>query len=244
MGSVSSSDSIDSAPDTFTLFETLETDFKASSLGVERWYLMAITALSGGPRPQMASDVYKYLIHQPQYRSQHARQALVRRLREALVKSIAVFGVCKPIESIIAISQLERDEDKDYTCSRENWKCDKENHERGVGWMRTIYKQNMESVLDLFSAHKDFAWITTNISYGLYLSDRQVLDDIDCQIVVLTGIMIQNLKLETYWHVRGARRLGFSKDDLIKLWNGVQTIGRASGLALDRVSTIDDVQDI
>ena len=58
------------------------------------------------------------------------------------------------------------------------------------------------------------AWISANITYGLYLSDRQILDDIDTEMVVLAGIMIQNLKRESAWHLRGTRRVGVSYDDV------------------------------
>ena len=33
-------------------------------------------------------------------------------------------------------------------------------------------------------------------------------------MVVLSGIMIQNLKRETGWHLRGTRRVGVSYDDV------------------------------
>lgn len=33
-------------------------------------------------------------------------------------------------------------------------------------------------------------------------------------MVVLSGIMIQNLKLETGWHLRGTRRVGVSFEDV------------------------------
>ena len=58
------------------------------------------------------------------------------------------------------------------------------------------------------------AWITRNITYGLYLSDHSILDGIDTELVVLSGIMIQNLRHETSWHLRGIRRLGVSSDDV------------------------------
>lgn len=58
------------------------------------------------------------------------------------------------------------------------------------------------------------AWISTNITYGLYLSDHSILDAIDTEMVVLSGIMIQNLKRETGWHLRGTRRIGVSYDDV------------------------------
>ena len=58
------------------------------------------------------------------------------------------------------------------------------------------------------------AWIGSEIVYGLLLSDHTILSDVDTELVVLTGIMIQNLKNETHWHLRGMRRLGVSLNDV------------------------------
>jgi hypothetical protein len=57
-------------------------------------------------------------------------------------------------------------------------------------------------------------WLSVEITYGLYLSDHTILDGIDTELVVLSGIMIQNLKTETAWHLRGIRRIGVSHDDV------------------------------
>ena len=37
-------------------------------------------------------------------------------------------------------------------------------------------------------------------------------------MVVLSGIMIQNLPRESAWHLRGTRRVGVSKEDLEKVY--------------------------
>jgi hypothetical protein len=39
-------------------------------------------------------------------------------MREALVKDVSIIGVCKPLEAIFLISEVERPEDKDYSFSR------------------------------------------------------------------------------------------------------------------------------
>lgn len=104
------------------LFATVEKKVQTTSLGEDRWYILAIACLATGPDPESASQLYLHLIGQARYGTSTARQALVRRLREALIKSVCVIGVCKPIEAILAISQVEREEDRDYTCTRENCK--------------------------------------------------------------------------------------------------------------------------
>ena len=49
---------------------------------------------------------------------------------------------------------------------------------------------------------------------GLYLSDHSILNGVETELVVLSGIMIQNLPRETGWHLRGTRRIGVSYDDV------------------------------
>lgn len=80
----------------------------------------------------------------------------MRRLREALVKSVPIVGVCKPLEAIFAIGKVEKDEDKDYSHSREGWQCDEMNLKRGKDWLNKIYQQNLSQPQGWMDAHKDF----------------------------------------------------------------------------------------
>lgn len=224
------------------LFQELETQFASTKLGDDKWYICATAAMVGGPDPESVADLYSHLISQPRYSTSDARQALIRRIREALVKAISVVGVCKPIEAIIAISKLERDEDQDLSCSREDWHNDEANRERGVGYLQRVYKQNIGPTLDLFNAHRDFRLISTDITYGLYLSDRSILNDVETQLVTLPCIMIQNLPNETHWHIRGTRRIGVSKEDVQTIWNCIQMIADFSGVKLTKVPTVESVE--
>ncbi|KAL4922093.1 hypothetical protein BDW62DRAFT_197329 [Aspergillus aurantiobrunneus] len=224
------------------LFHTLEQKFEAAGFDSTRWYILAITTLAASTQPDEAHHLYNYLINKPENATSDARKAIVRRLREALVKTISIVGVCKPIESILAIAQVEAPEDRDYTTTRENWQCDAANHERAMGWYNKIYARNASDTLGLFEAHKDFVWISKEITYGFYLSDRQVLDDLDTQLVVLPGIMIQNLKLETHWHIRGTRRLGVSSEKVQVIWECVKLVAEFFEIKVDRVPTVQEVE--
>lgn len=77
-----------------------------------------IAAISAGGHPGLAKDLYLYLISRPEYQTPEQRQALMRRLREALVKLVSVVGVPKPLEAIFCMAEVEREEDKDYSFSR------------------------------------------------------------------------------------------------------------------------------
>jgi hypothetical protein len=90
------------------LFTELENRFKATKLGSDKWYILAISTLAASPDPERADQLYLHLTQQEQYTPSAARQALIRRLREALVKSVPIVGVCKPIEAILSIAEVER----------------------------------------------------------------------------------------------------------------------------------------
>jgi len=151
-------------------------------------------------------------------------------------------GVCKPLEAIMAIAKVEREKDRDYSFSREHWQSGPENHERGTKWLARIYAQNQTSTLDNFAAHKDFGWISTEITYGLYLSDHTILNDIDTQMVVLAGIMIQNLPVETGWHLRGTRRVGVSMEDVEIVHQCIEMVAKFAGVKVNRVPRVADIE--
>jgi hypothetical protein len=184
--------------------------------------------------------LYKYLINKPEYSTSDSRKLLVRRIREALVKGVAIHGVIKPIEAIISIAKVERPEDKDYSCSRENWASGPENLARGESWLNQIYRENLSASTDWFLAHKDFDFISRHITYGFYLSDHSILGPIETQLVVLSGIMIQNLPNETAWHLRGTRRVGVSEADVELLHQCVRITsllkGTITSLNISRLS--------
>lgn len=229
-------------PKLIELFRNIETSLQGTQLGDNRWYVVVAACMVAGPDPEAASQLYLHLCAQPRYSTPAARQALVRRLREALIKSVSIVGVCKPIEAILAIAAVERPEDRDLSSTREGWQADDANLERAMEWYRKIYTRNATDTIGLFDAHKDFAWLSKHITYGFYLGDRQVLDDWDTEMVVFPAIMAQNLKLETWWHIRGTRRIGVSKADTQVLWNAIQTIMGHFGVKLNKVPTVDEVE--
>lgn len=229
-------------PKLVDLYNTIEDKFKSTAFGPDKWYILLLASIVGGGQPLTAKDLYLHLISQKDCQDPPSRQRLIRRLRETLVKSIAIVGVPKPIEAILSINAVEQAQDKDHTFTREHWKSGPENIQNGYDWMGKVYSRNLEAQRAIFKDHLDFRWLSDEITYGLYLSDRQVLDDIETELVVLGGIMIQNLPSETWWHIRGSRRVGMSKADVQVVWDCIQLVATFCGLKLDRVPTVGEVE--
>ena len=127
-------------------------------------------------------------------------------------------------------------------CTREEWQRDGASRERGLDWFRRLYTRNAGDTIGLFDAHRDFGWISVEITYGLYLSDRQVLDDVDTEMVVLPAIMTQNLPNETGWHIRGTRRIGVSFEDTEVVCSCIHRIAEHFGVRLNKVPTVKQIE--
>lgn len=225
------------------LFTAIEDKFPSSTLGKDKWYILLLAALVGSGQPQLAPLLYTHLIARAEQHGTPAqRQALMRRLRETLLKLIAIVGVCRPLEAIFDIEAITRAEDKDYSFSREGWQCDEANTKRGVDWLNRLYQQNIEKIDETFASQRDFGWVSRNITYGLYLSDHSILNDVETELTVLAGIMVQNLPRETGWHLRGTRRIGVSKDDVETIQQCIELVATFCGLHLHKVPRVADIE--
>ncbi|KAK6530951.1 hypothetical protein TWF281_007781 [Arthrobotrys megalospora] len=224
-----------------TLFHEIEKSFP-KGLGPDRWYLLLIATLTYASDPDHISDLYTHLISRPEFSTSEARQALVRRMRETLLKLVSLIGVCKPLVAIFGIDNVEKPEDKDYTFSREGWQADEKNLERGNGFLKKIYRHNSQFLTDKLTAHRDFDWVTWNVTYGLYLSDHTILNDVDTELVVLCGILIQNLNSVTSFHLRGARRIGMSKEEVEQIHVCCEKVAKFCGVRVDKVPRVADIE--
>ncbi|KAK3196226.1 hypothetical protein K4F52_000606 [Lecanicillium sp. MT-2017a] len=223
-------------------FNAIESRFQAAGFSDDKWYILAITCITASPDPEAAGHLYTHLTSRPDCATPESRQHLVRRLREALVKAASVVGIPKPIESILSISKVEAPADRDYSCTREGWRNDEANTARGKAWFGTLYARNATDTMGLFDAHRDFALLSTDITYGLYLSDRQVLGDVDTQLVVLPALMMQNLGMESHWHIRGTRRLGVGRREVEVVCECVGLLAGVFGVRMDKVPAVKDVE--
>ncbi|KAK3366679.1 hypothetical protein B0T24DRAFT_534698, partial [Lasiosphaeria ovina] len=136
--------------------------------------------------------------------------ALVRRMREALVKCIIINGIPVVIEAITSISDVEKPEDRGSSCSRSrkaDWQIGPETSERAAKVLKVLYKSEKGGHVKTLQSHLDISWISVNVSYGLFLSDHLILRMQETELVVLPAIMTQSLHGPTYWHLRACLRV-------------------------------------
>jgi hypothetical protein len=85
----------------------------------------------------------------------------------------------------------------------------------GFDFMLRLYRYNLPDIMGTWRRHQaDFEWLQMRIIYGLFLSDRTFLTPVESEMVVLPGIMAQDVLAPTTWHVRGMLRLGVKTEDV------------------------------
>ncbi|EUC49369.1 hypothetical protein COCMIDRAFT_33218 [Bipolaris oryzae ATCC 44560] len=234
------------ADEALALFKGIEEKFPAKTLGDDKWYLLALSVIVSGGQPNFVPLLYKHLIARPEYQSSEERQKLLRRMREVLFKLVIIVGVCRPLEAVLDLdAAVEKEEDRDFTFTRydKGWQCDEANLQRGEAWLGKLYKHNLQGkIINTFDANKDFYWLTKNITYGLFLSDHNVLNDIETEITVLTGIVMQNLPRESAWHLRGLRRIGVAKEDVEVIRECCELAAKFCGISLHKVPRVEDIE--
>ncbi|KAF2257360.1 hypothetical protein BU26DRAFT_527405 [Trematosphaeria pertusa] len=214
-----------SAIDTTRLFKGTEAQFPRRWRG-DGWYLTATAALIASGRPGLVGPLYSYLISTPSYRTSADRRRLVRRMREAMIKCI-ILNV----------------RDQDHTFTRKNWKADEANHERGLAVLETLYRDDNAKIWASLGAHEDIPWISTDISYGLFLADHSVLDIAESELVILPAIMCQNLAPSTKWHLRGCLRVGLTREEVESIQQCVERIAAACGKELKGLPRVCEIPD-
>ncbi len=86
------------------------------------------------------------------------------------------------------------------------------------------------------------AWISTDISYGLFLADLTILDIVESELVILPTIMCQNLKMATHWHLRGCVRVGMERAEVAQIQGAIEAIVEACGTSLSKIGIVADVE--
>ena len=85
------------------------------------------------------------------------------------------------------------------------------------------------------------AWLSTDISYGLFLADHNTLDIVESELVILPAIMCQGLATSTKWHLRGCLRVGCTRDEVECMQQAIEHIAATCGKELKGLPRVSDI---
>ncbi|KAF2427238.1 hypothetical protein EJ08DRAFT_359917 [Tothia fuscella] len=123
-------------------------------------------------------------------------------------------------------SMQQQEESSHYTPKT----IDTTTESRGHAFMQQIYLHNLPRIMSTWGPHQaDFEWLEKRIIYGLFLSDHVVLTGLEAELVTLSSIMAQGLRLPSLWHVRGLMRLGIGEGDVEGVCDAVKGVTKWAG---------------
>ncbi|SAM85795.1 uncharacterized protein UBRO_07132 [Ustilago bromivora] len=108
-----------------------------------------------------------------------------------------------------------------------------------------IYKHNLPDILDrkMGENMQDLKFLTLEINYGFNLSNEQVIDWRETELVVLAALITQNCRVEVLWHMRGALRAGWTREDVESVQKVAMAIAKRLAVRTDKVPGLEEISE-
>lgn len=181
------------------------------------------------------------------------RRKVVRRMKEALVKSIILSGAPRVTQASFALNDALEPGDRDSSFVREGLELGEDLARRGNESRRRIYRDNSPLTGDTAAAMMDIGrrhflillgalyqsfkdWISSNFTYGVILSPisettaSAPLTLAETEMVVLSCLISQQAGREARWHFRGSLWNGLSEDEIESIQYAIETVAAECGV--------------
>lgn len=234
---------------------------KTPNLPSHTWYFVAVTALSILNRPDEVTKVYTNAIGHTLDRNQQERHGkfshrqshqhkepilsaeeqlrISRRIREALIKSAAIAGLPRAINSLLALKAITPphliDEPMGYSpTSRPVDIYDVPSSQilhRGQVFFDKVYGKVSKRVMSQMdrSGTEDLG-LTARLIYGYILSNTNVLSPAETSFVVISALIPQDVNPQLKGHLKGALNGGATIEEVKAVRDVVLQICKAAGM--------------
>ncbi|KAI1853561.1 hypothetical protein JX266_001545 [Neoarthrinium moseri] len=208
------------------------------------WYIVAASALAVLNRPDEIPKIYTYVVetgsHGADLSSSPDQQLRVaRRMREALIKTSAIGGVPKTINSLLSLkgatppgmldepgypSPTGRVKDVyEVPCS--------EVLQRGQTFFDKIYGKIARRIMgQLDRSGTEDLGLTARLVYGHIISNTSVLTPAETSFVLIAGLIPQDVNPQLKGHLRGALNGGATVEQVRAVREVTLMICEASGM--------------
>ncbi|BGO89932.1 hypothetical protein NBRC10512_006441 [Rhodotorula toruloides] len=180
--------------------------------------------------------------------SLHPRRFAVSQIKEALFKSSILIGVPKAIETLLELGDVVEEEDMSKAFVRSELSLPEqtvtERWVNGQDGLRSVYQDQLDDIFTLMAklGLEDLEHISQCVTYGTFLTpystrasssptpDPLAHDPKLLSVVTLSALIPQRTEREILWHLRGAIRRGWKRDEVEKLQASVEEVCEACGV--------------
>ncbi|MDI1488434.1 MAG: hypothetical protein OHK93_007709 [Ramalina farinacea] len=176
------------------------------------WHFVSAAALNALNRPDEMANVFKYAIGKgPGDRSEHeldvpAQLVIIRQMREALVKSAAICGLPRSINSLLELRKVTPPEFLDEPLAYSPTGRSNELYNlssspvlaRGKRFFDLVYGKISARVMgQMDSSGTEDLGLTARLMYSFLLSNERILDASQTSYVLLAGLIPQDVLLSS-----------------------------------------------
>ncbi|GAA6014167.1 hypothetical protein JCM11491_004126 [Sporobolomyces phaffii] len=195
-------------------------------------------------------------------RELHPRRFVSRLVKESLVKSAILIGVPKAIETLLDLSDAVHPGDRSQSFVRQDLDQSssarfRDRSDAGRRGLASIYQGNIDDIFDKFKAGglEDVRFFSEHLTYGTFLTpfpassasgpsrDPFASDPRLLSLVTLSCLIPQSTPREIHWHLRGALRRGWTRDEVEAVHAAIDAVCERLGTRLDaRLPRVKDVE--
>lgn len=211
-----------------SLFSRLQT-ILPKSLPPTAPHILAASTLTACGHPQSVGPIFTCLTARLSQREAHT---ISLQMRDILLKQWTLIGIPLVISAVPSLAAAEIAAGYDFPSDLAPKYAMQDGKEavRGEKFMRSLYQGNLDRIFATWGSHKDtFVWLEKSPIYGLFLSDHEVLNELESELVILSSIMAQDLKGASVWHLRGLMRLGVTREDVRKVVKAIEECAAVGG---------------
>ncbi|KAJ4389490.1 hypothetical protein N0V93_006959 [Gnomoniopsis smithogilvyi] len=212
--------------------ELLDTLRSQPHLPVDIWYLVIATTLCVLNRPEEIQPVYNHVVGPghglPGLQngvglSDQEQLRIVRRLREALLKTSAIGGIPKTINALQELKKAVPVHLADEPCSvsPSNRRRDifetptSQVLDRGQAFFNNCYGKVAERVMtSLDHSGTEDLGLAVRLTYGYVLSTTAILSEAETSFVMIAGLIPQDVNAQLKGHLKGALNGGASVEQV------------------------------
>lgn len=205
------------------------------SLLSTNWYYLAAATLSICNRPDEVPVLYEYVLSTIPREDKKAQFDTTQKIREAILKSSALGGLPKAINSLMRLKTVTPNELRESAVQRQAEKdsADSGNTDsRGAAFFDQVYGKINKRVLGQMStAYPDLGYWAMYHVYGPLLSYTGILGPKETSLVVCASLIPQDVNPQLKGHLKGALNNGATKEEVMQVRELAMLITEWSGLS-------------
>lgn len=229
-----------------------------ADLPQDDWYVVLTSAFASA---HLAAEAIPIIyeealnLYAPHNQPKYDKEAIKiqRRIKESLLKGAIIYGIPSALDAIVAwipilrkeyASEPGRNDSGTFHRKDRDTKTMAEYEDAAMNHLRPIYQHNLDSIFERFGQDaNDIVRQTIHFGYGWNLSFTDILNFPSTELCLVSALILQNLRMEVLWHMRGALRSGLSPEVVRNVHQICLKIAKDAEIRTNKVPTLDEVSD-